>query len=500
MSAPNFKIHVWRLLWAAVVFKLPFIFKPLSGYFASYQATNAMMAATMSFAQPASLFIPNAFLWMGGGLGLHLLYYPFASLFADFFHLFRLDLVASGRLQAILCMLCAGYFLFKMVRNYLGPLSTVVAVFLFSFSPMILLSGISFQNEAFALWMLLMAISISDSHCRLKNWILAGLLFSLAMTARLHFLVYYPVFGLILLRQKRGLVPFLVFGFASILPLCLWYAWTGYLNTVYPEHVITSLFSQAGEGRVLNSVLAQKEYYIHVIKVICGQALTPVAAFFFVIGFFTQGHKLGLFKLWALCALATCFLLPQKVFDHPFYLIGFVAPSCVLAAYGIEKSGRLFLQPKFLILIYAAYSLFVLRFFLPPALSDWEEGLRLERIGKIVQRTIPADSLLIAEDGSSPVLLFYSSRYGWPLALQMDKIAQDSQFRYPKLKENGYGDLQKWLHYLISQGAKYLVISHPRDLDQKPAFKEFLLTKYTPVANEENSFIIVDLTRAPVNS
>jgi len=144
------------ILTVSFLIKIPVLTAPLTGHFGSYQAMNAMMSEMIRLDSIRTILIPRVFLLMDGKPALHLLYYPFASFFvavAKFFFGGGTDFL--GRFQAAFFVALAGAFLYPVARSFLERRAALLAVLIFSFSPMTLVSGVSFQNEAIAIFFLM---------------------------------------------------------------------------------------------------------------------------------------------------------------------------------------------------------------------------------------------------------------------------------------------------------------------------------------------------------
>jgi hypothetical protein len=479
---------------AALALKCPAFANPLTGYFGSYQAVNAMMAEMMGGA-PENLLMPRTFILMGGAPGFHLLYYPFGGLAAFLLNaLFGGGIPWWGRAQAAVFILGATLLIYPVGRRFLDEPKARLAVFLFSFFPMVLLSGICLQNEAAAVFFLLVSFWWLDSKKDLKIFA-SGLVFSLALTARIHFAVVFPAFLVHLTGGGKPWRRLAAFAGGVLLPVGLWIFWLRTLNDQNLPYVQTSLFAQTGEGRfVVGALFESADFYRRIFGILGTYWCTPVMLPFVVHGLLRWERRSLELPLWIAGSLSVIVLLPQKVMDHPFYLLA-GAPALALVA--ASSLGSIWHRwPRiFRSFFCAGFVLLALRSYVPPAIHFSDTDRRLPEIGAFVeQRTRPEDRV-IAQHGSSADLLYYCRRTGWPfdLAMTAQAFGDSRQERHQKLLNAGYGDPVVWLEKLRKDGARYLVISEPSAFAANRRFSEYVKSRYPEVDIPRSSFIMFKL-------
>jgi hypothetical protein len=481
------------VLAASFLVKIPALHQALVGHFGSYEATLAMMAEMFDWSAPLTLLLPRTFMIIDGRPAMELLYYPFSSLAAAVLnHFAGLPVDFGGRLQAALFVLGGTGFFFLSVRRILGGGIALLSTVLFVFSPMVLISGISFQNEAAGLFFLLVSFWLLSRSGGPWQDCVAGLFFSLAIVARLHFIVCLPAFLWMWLVRGPRISGLIAFVFGAVLPLGGWLAFVYALSG--EANVTTSIFGQAGEGRILfHPLLHASSFYERVWDTLMGPWLTPVIAPFVILGFFQANRGSGVFKIWLLGCLGLIALLPQKVFDHPFYLVAGVPAAAALAAVGLASvfNERTRFAAAVLMVFFFASSA---RYAVPPAIFSRVDGARIRAIGERVQKlTEPADRIAAAY-GASCSLLYYAHRKGWSFDLEMANHPLERQKRHERLIRNGYGDPVKWLEYLKGQGARYLVVSEPGLLRRQKNFFNYLEREYAPVPGTGKDFRMYDLS------
>ncbi len=490
--------QLWILaILSGFLIKIPFFSAPLIGHFGSYQIVNAMMARAMTEGGWEAWLAPQTQILMHGKPALHLIYYPFGSFAAALLE--RLIPVVSldfwGRVQAALWMAGSGVLLRKITRKFFSEQESFLAVLFFTFSPMALIYGVALQNEAAALFFLLSAFALA-LRPGLFPALGAGIFFSLVLLARLHFILLIPVMLVPLVLQQTGRWKRLfLFGAGVLLPAGLWFGCTALIQTAHPESVMTSLFMQAGEGRVMSrSLLFSKDFLQRFLQIIFTLWLTPVLVPFALTGAFRKVRPPVLLAAAAcVCPLFTALLLPQKVYDHPFYLIAAIPGAAVLAAAGL--SDFLALRRKsWGLLILGVFFLASFRYYIPPVSASFSAGARhLAAVGEAVQlRTQPEDRV-IAQSGTSPELLYYTRRSGWPFDLGMAPENMTAQARHQRMKAEGYGDPQAWLEHLRSEGASKFVVSDRAALEKRADFAAYMNAHYAFEDSEEIDFRIYHL-------
>lgn len=481
------------ILSVAFLIKIPVLNAPLTGHFGSYQAMNAMMSDMIRLDSIRTILIPRVFLLIDGNPAFHLLYYPFASFFvavAKFFFGGNTDF--WGRFQAAFFMTLAGVFLYPVARSFLEKRSALLAVLIFSFSPMTLVSGVSFQNEAVAVFFL---IASFWAGMRPSVWaaFFSGILFSLALVARLHFLFVFPAFFVLFFLGGDSWKRSLMFCAGSALPVTSWFGFTYLLERNHAELVMTSLFRQAGAGGVFYYPLFLKGvFYKRILEILLELCFTPLLSPFLILGLLLWDRKRLPFIAWVLGSLAGIVLLPQKVFDHPFYLISMVPAAAILMAPVLEaflsRFGKVTVSAFFAILFAV-----LLRYYVPPAFSGFGPDGKVREMGRFVASITDKGARVIAAHGTSPDLLYYSGREGWTFDLKMAQHCSEGLVKQPRLIEEGYGDPVVWLEKLRRDGGSFFVVSEPGVFRKQKAFFAYVNRSYRRISAPDESFEIFDL-------
>lgn len=456
------------------------IFQPLAGYFGSYQAVNAMMGEMMLRDSGQHLLAVRTFLIYGGAPGLHLLYYPFGSAAAALLNfLTGLPVDIAGRLQAVLFMAGAASVLFASVRKLFRDSSYAFwAAAAFSLFPVALLSGIIFQNEACGSFFLIAAFFLTLFSGG-PSAAFSGLFFGLAVVARVHFVFIYPALLFQILAGENKIRRTIIFHAVSAIPF---FAWYGFIYAVTRQHfseVMTSFFIQAGEGRLFDvDLLLSQSFLERLFDILTIQTLGPAGLLLMILGLLNGKKIPAAVHLWTAGALLTALVLPQKVADHPFYLVALAFPAAIYAASFLEgffkARGRGAMSVLFVLFFISA-----MRYYIPPAVSGYRSSPDPRSLGRIIDQSLPPESRIIAEFGSTPNLLYYANRYGWAFDLNMQPGDLRGSEVHKRMVRDGYGDPARWLEFLRSNGAEYFIVSDPGQLREKTEFSAFLENNYS---------------------
>jgi hypothetical protein len=187
--------------------------------------------------------------------------------------------------------------------------------------------------------------------------------------------------------------------------------------------------------------------------------------------------------------LSLIVLIPQKVFDHPFYLVVGIPAGSVAAALTLRQvSARFAFWSKALFFI--IFFALVIRYYLPPALAI-PEGMRsIPKAGQRIQGLTKPDELVIVPTSA---YLYYADRLGWSFDLAMATRPVSAQARHIRLQEQGYGDPIQWLEKLRRDGADYFVISDRRRFQKQTEFYRYVTSRYSEVETGDESLAMFDL-------
>jgi len=261
-----FSFILFLILIASFLIKNPFIVQPFLGHFGSYQSVLGMVAYEFAKADFANFLYPNSFMLTAGKPSLEMVYHPFSSFAAAFlWKVFGGNLDYWGRFQAMLFSGLSTVLIYLSAWRLTKRKSYALwSAFLFAFSPMGLIYGRVLMNESLALAALLASLYlllIWRESLRNRTLIFSGLLFSLLLIFRLHYICFLPVFLLlIILTSQKKLFSSILFSTAAFPLTALWFFHTYWVTLHFPN-VHTSLFTQVAARSFPDPLLFDPQFY-----------------------------------------------------------------------------------------------------------------------------------------------------------------------------------------------------------------------------------------------
>jgi hypothetical protein len=300
----------------------------------------------------------------------------------------------------------------------------------------------------------------------------AGLLFSVCLGARIHCIFLFPAFFLLYMTKNKRWGMTASFCLGSAVMMGLWVAFLFQLSQEFGGHIQTSLFGQAQDGRILlHPLVFTPGFYKRILEILTQEWTTPFLLAPVILGVGLASSKARILAVWLAGSLFTAVVLPQKVHDHPFYfLYGLPAAALIGGAFlqRLSASGH---RKQILILLFF-FLIGSFRQYLPSALSAYQAPPIVE-FGNYVRENLPQNSRVIAQHGSSPDLLYYTWRKGWPFYLQRnDEVLIAALEKFHK------------------EGADYLLISEPKAFYEKKGFSSYVLEHYRRQDAIPGEFII----------
>jgi hypothetical protein len=481
------------ILAAGFLVKLPALFNPLVGHFGSYQALNAMMAEMMVFGGTEALIIPKSFFILEGAAGVHLLYYPFASLAsAVLTSLIGGEFDFWGRFQAAAFMAGSGFFIYQIAKKQFSRNVGLYAAAFFTLSPMALIYGVAFQNESVSLFFLVLAYWILLKGST-TSAIVAAILFSLSVVGRVHFVVLFPAFAVTILSSHgKRIGHLLLFTLFTAIPSVTWFGWMGYLEQTRVG-VMTGFWGQLGEGRIVHDILKKPEFYGRMLELLLARWMTPIVVLLMMGGVLSAGKKSTAMLLWFLGTVAILFLLPKKTFDHPFYLISGIPPACIFAGIAFDQLMSRPSRRKIAIALAVIFLLISARFYIPPVFAFSPLERSIPAIGAEIEKRTRSTDKIIASHGGSCDLLYYAKRRGWTFSLEIERVPIVRHKRILKQLALGHDSLIGWVEYGRSQGARYFILTEIEKFKQEVDFYRYVTDRYKRVSTDEDPFLMYDL-------
>lgn len=490
--------------------------RPYLGHFSSYQGgVLASMARNILREDFKEVLKPKTDLLINGKRSMHLNQYPFPSLIAaGCIKLFGGSFEFWGRIQAIFFNLLSIVLIGLIAGILAGSLTGWIAACLFAFSPFSLIYGQAFLSESMALFGFLLSFFLilrwnQRPEKQFLLWI-SALNLSIALTGRIHFVLFCPIFLLFLFPAGFRFWRFFFYSALSFaLPLA-WHLYTFWVGK-HSDNVMTSIFLQVGVWKLSDgNFLTQPEYYRHVLDIISYDMLTPLAFPFLFLGLLQIPKKDKLFFVLALgffAGLVNIFLSPQKIMEQDFYLYGFFPFVIWTAAYGISCLWKVY--PNLyrswvvggLLVVYLVIST---RYFLHPIFKypDADRSV-IPTANYVKERTLVTDRIIVAGDGPAD-LLYYIDRPAWSIEFTQIGKGVPLYVDHPKFTlwaETSRNALAKatndpvtWFEYLKKEGAEYLVCLHKEELQAIPSLYQHLEQNFKRLSSDKDSFAFYKLT------
>lgn len=493
------------------------LYQPYLGNFHSYQLISASMTRFFVREHFSDLLNPKLDILVNGAPGLHLHYYPVASLVAALpIAVFGGPPELWGRLQAILFSLATVLLIYALGARMRDRTFGLLACAVYAFSPISVIYGQSFMNEAAGVFLVVLALY---AFVRARNgggagWIFCGIAAAgLTLITRLNgFYLFLPLLAIWAYGQdgwkgkKIGTWFLLCLGI-GILPL-VWYGYTWFAAQQDP-HVYNCMFPQL--GRQAPKAGWNPDFLGVLAKTIATLDFTPFGLALLVIGLVVglPGRQNRWLYVWFFSVLFTFFLIPQKIKDHNFYTLHLVPPAAFFIAGAVQwawSKGPAQWKPAarqalacIAILLALAWS--ARYFHNPVAKSVLEENRGVREAAIETQSLVPQGALIVASRGSANCLLYYSDRKGWDFDLIPPKeVPYQVMFRWRFLspeevekRSAAFLDPKQWLEFLRSEGAEYFIIATPQELERNTDFRDYLLSRYTQITPPGDPCMIFDL-------
>lgn len=483
--------------------------QPLLGNFVSRQVPYAMAAE--EYLKGAKLFYPQTYDLVNGKPTIMLLDFPLISVMAAGLHtVTHLPVDASGRLVSAFASLLSAVILVLLVRKLWGAAAAILALAGYSFSPLGILYGQSFQADAlssfFGLFALYAAVKAGDGKNE-KIWtVIAGLAYGTALATRIHAgVLLLPITVLFFCRGgMKALLSanyFLFLVTAFLLPVP-WYAHTFYAAT-HIDNIIWSNFHQSEVHGFPNPLLFKWEFYKQLAKLLMAYLWTPAGFLLLFPGLFLvfkRRERNDFFLLaWFAAVLAPIVLLPRKIFDHNYYLLPAILPGICLIALSAESFLRSLNGRKKTAVSVCVYFICLsagLAIAWKPVWTVPAEEQNILSAAKKVRELTPVGSKILFHGG--PAFTYYSNRYGWTFNLNRKKLSIwleenvgefKSEAEMAEMSEAAKNPMT-WLEYLKKrEGAAYFASSNAGEMTLYPQFYQYLTANYKLLYQDEKTLI-----------
>ena len=415
-----------------------------------------------------------------GGTEFHL--YPFTV--AILYKIFGVH-EYLGRLISILAFCGGAFFLYKLSRKYTNEMIAIIALLFYTFNPYIFFYSRSFQPESTMLFLsITMLYFFSEWIEKEGRWRFA--IMTLCATAA--FLVKMPTIclglPLLYLCLRKYRISFILqwklwlFVIISLVPIILWCKHSTYLGSI--NGLLWGNFHLSGYSTYIDPHFYYRVFYAEIFV----SCLIYIGGIFFVLGilFTIKKKELRYIHYWLLAIIISFFLGGEGTAWHTYHTITIIAPASLLVGYAISNSVKLINAYKItglikVVLLVLFVSMIVsLPLIIHHKITGRYKAERLAKdypiyeVGKIVDKIIPKNDLIVGCSWGGPEILYYSNRRGWNHVAYLLSI--------------------EYIEDLRRKGAKYLATTEQDEIDSDVL--NYLKNKYE-VIRSTNEYLIVKL-------
>ncbi len=320
-----------------------------------------------------------------------------------------LGLEESGRMLSAMATAAAGWGIFELMRRRSGRRAALLAAGAFAAFPLTIRYGRAFQPDAAMLGAVVAGLACWDrargmsGPAARRGWFAAGWVL-LALGLALKIIAAPLVMVLVFIMSPKRRLPNLIAAGATAVPALLWYAWAAHLVATGDGSRASADNRAIWLGLLAPSAWIQPESWTLALRFLLVRAFTPIGTALALVGLLVGRPGLGLWRAWALAALATLGLLLSKLHHEYYFLI--LAPA-VAAGVGIglerlaASSGSAAIGAAFGLLIVSAFQ----------SRSTWRtppEWAGLEAAAHAVAAATSSEDWVVAPEA----LLFASDRRG----------------------------------------------------------------------------------------
>lgn len=440
------------LLALTLAVRIPGLFRPLLGNFATKNVIYAMIAR--NWATGASPFWhPALDCLKGDRLALHLLEVPLSAYLAGTcWRLAGGSLDVWGRLISIAFSLGTVVLLYRLCLRWHGRQAAAASAALFALSPVSIVCGQAFMLEASLVFFAVGSVWSLDNWLRAAGrrwlWIAAGAFGCALMTKIYMAALIVPLAALVFSRQdyqnltlRRFLVVSALFACAAV-PAITWYVHAANISapeSPLADRIFYSVRDSAAAHRPPHPLLSQLRFYTHTGGDLATVVLTPVGLALATLGLARRDCRRA--GPWLVAAGLTLLLLPRKFFELNYYYVPWLPPLCILGGLGWQTVAcRLRQRPRWLLAIALMGLACSLRYAARPAFRTPAEDRSVLPAAAAIDQVAGEDDRVVTMHGSTLDLLYYCGRRGW-------------------LVSEGERHLACRLRQLAREGAAYFVVA-----------------------------------------
>lgn len=424
-------------LLALVVFpRLPGLWRPLLGNFATKNVVYAMIARNWARGE-APFWRPTLDQWVGSGPSLHLTELPLpAYLVGACWKVFGGSLDAWGRGLSVAWTAAAVALSYSLLCRHFSRGAARAAAVALALSPVSLVYGQSFMLEPAVL-----ALSVATLW-GLDRWIAStrGGWLAVAVTAWSLLLVAKP-FMIVLAAPALALVIHGLQGSANsgrrglvaagtlalgTLPCCGWLvlvAWLSAESSPWSDRLFYSLRASAAAHAWPSPLWWDAAFYQQLLRDLATVVLTPVGLLLALLGL-GRGRPMWL-TLWLLAMAALAVALPRKFHEMNYYFVVTLPPLCALVGIGWQRLvSQAWYRRRLGVALAALALLAAARWSWRAGFTTPDEDRAVTAAAQAVREQTTATERVLAMHGTTLDLLYYCDRRGWSMSPGDQRLVQ----------------------------------------------------------------------------
>ena len=391
-----------------------------------------------------------------------------------------------GRLVSIMAFCGGAFFLYKLARKYFDKTPSLIALLFYTFNPYMFFYSRSFQPDSSMIFFsIAMLYYFSEWIDKEGLWRFAVM----TLCAVFAFLIKLPAvclgLPLLYLCIRKFKYSFIVqwklylFAVLTLVPVILYYVHSYNLGMM-PEGKNWGNFKLSGVSTYIDPYFYYRIFYAEIFE----SCLIYIGGIFFVLGilFTIKKEELRYIHYWLLAIIISFFLGGEGTAWHTYHTITIIAPASLMVGYAISNSVRLINAYKItglikVVLLVLFVSMIVsLPLIIHHKITGRYKAERLAKdypiyeVGKIVDKIIPKNDLIVGCSWGGPEILYYSNRRGWNHVAYLLSIEYIEDFR--------------------RKGVKYLATTEQDEIDSDVL--NYLKNKYE-VIRSTNEYLIVKL-------
>lgn len=397
---------------------------------------------------------------------------------------------AAARSVSVFFSMAMLYALYRLISHLRGDKLALYALIFASFSPMSVALARSVQPDmtmvaagTISLYWYCLYVDTANK----RFFYSSALAMLLAILSKLTaFYLIIPITylawsraGVAIFKEKKNYAYIAIIALSLIWYGAMWYAGRTEGLVYSPYDYLPD--EQRGSFNYLE--LFTYSYSKLSVKVFCFHVLTAVGLCFFVVGLVAARKEASsrFFYVWLASVVFYILLFYPKIFIHPYYQLSAVPALAFFVARGADYafSGSRhspFLRNKIVLAVLSALVLVNLLYYYQGLYYIPERNQRVVEAGDRIRESTPAESLVVASFGGSPIQLYYAHRKGWAFNIKGDSAET----------------LVRRLEDMRRKGAEYFVTTTLNELREAEEFNLYLRTRYD-VIQEDDAFILVDL-------